>query len=257
MIMEIFSNEVKGRLQPSNAVGDDPPYLTLADLEPLFEKMGLAVPRDGEDVVKTSEGGYNLMLNQYGAVLRLYPSPKAMDNDQRVSHGYHPRTIPPIGVVQFDEFVMQIMPGVSHTLNSEDGLEHAVEETRKDTGLADENIDNYGSINGKAKLLDTVLNIDFRIYDQYAFNGVLDRLVDEYACFEDLQQSFSDAWSEKQPFEMFWAQMEDAKDEGRLIDGWNNSTRSMLFGKKGNIVEAAKSYEHHMQDVDADAEHSL
>ena len=59
MIVEIFSNEVQGRLKPSNTVGDDDPtVLSLADLEPIFEKMHLLTPREGTDVVKTSEGGY-------------------------------------------------------------------------------------------------------------------------------------------------------------------------------------------------------
>jgi len=255
MIVELFSDEVKGRMQPSNSEVNDPSLLRLADLEPIFEKMNLVVPLEDMDVVKTSEGGYNLMLNQYGAVLRLYPSERNLENNQRVSHGYHSRTISPIGVVQFDGFVMQLMPGVSHHMDAEDGVAEAIKETKKDTGLADESLDNYGSIDGKAKLLDTVLDIDFRLYDQYAFNGVLEKLIEEYKYFEDLQISFLESWTGKQPFEVFWKQMEEAKEAGRLVDGWNNSTRSMIFGRKGDIVETASSYECRMKN--AYEEHSL
>ena len=193
------------------------------------------------------------MLNQYGAVLRLYPNSKDLDEDGgRVGHGYHPRTASPIGLVQFDGFALQLMPGLKHGIDEEDGIKAAMKETQEDVGLADNRVRNYGDLDGKAKLLDTVLNMNFDSYDQYAENGVLDRLIEEYKHFEDLQTSFYDAWVGDKPFEEFWADMEEAKDSGRLIDGWNHSHLSMIFEKKGNIIEAAKAYEQRAQDLDID-----
>ncbi|PCK00420.1 MAG: hypothetical protein COA45_01180 [Zetaproteobacteria bacterium] len=253
MIGEIFSNEVKGVLASSRGAEVHPDALTLSDLDPIFKKMGLATPDEKTDVVKTSECGYNIMLNQYGAVLRLYPSSKEMgDNDDRVAHGYHPRTIPPIGVVQFDGFTLQLMPGIKHGIDEEDGINAAMEETLEDVGLADSSVCNYGGLNGKAKLLDTVLNMDFSIYGTYADNGVLDRLVEEYKCFEDLQISFHDSWVGDKPFDDFWSEMAAAKESGRLVDGWNNSHLSVFFEGKGNIVDAAKAYEMRNTNIGSD-----
>ncbi len=251
MIVEIFSNEVKGRLKPSNMVGDDPGALSLADLDPIFEKMHLLTPREGIDVVKTSEGGYNLMLNQYGSVLRLYPNSKKLDEDgKRVGHGYHPRTASPIGLVQFDGFALQLMPGLKHGIDEKDGISAAMKETQKDAGLSDPRACNYGDLNGKATLLDTVLDMNFEVYDDYVDDGVWDRIFVEYKYFEDLQISFLDAWNGNKPFEGFWTEMEEAKKSGRLMDGWNHSHLSMAFEKKGNVIEAARAYEQRMEKLD-------
>lgn len=253
MIVEIFSNEVKGRLKPSNVVGDDPAALSLSDLDPIFEKMQLLTPREGIDVVKTSEGGYNLMLNQYGSVLRLYPSARTLSEDGgRVAHGYHPRTASPIGLVQFDEFALQLMPGLKHGIDEKDGINVAMKETQEDAGLSDPRACNYGDVDGKAKLLDTVFEVNFEVYDDYVDDGVLDRIYAEYKHFEDLQISFLDAWNGDKPFKGFWTEMEEAKNSGRLMDGWNYSHLSMVFEKKGNIIEAAKAYEQRAQDLDID-----
>ncbi len=241
MIVEIFSNEVKGRLRPSNATEEIAGTITLGQLAPIFTKMELAVPDEGEHVVKTSEGGYNLMLNDYNAVLRLYPSSKTVDADNsRVTHGYHPRTAAPIGLVQFDGFTMQLMPGLKHART---GIKEAAQDTRDDIGLGDDNEFNYGEINGEARLLDTVLNVDLSIYDTYFSTGVLDRIVEEYTRFEDLQTSFYQAWGGDISFSEFWDDMRAAKEEGRLIDGWNHSHLSMAFESKGNVIDAARAYQ--------------
>ena len=255
MIVELFSDEVKGALKPSYLDGDVPSQLKLEDLDPIFSKMGLVTPVENENVIKTSEGGYNLMLNQYGAVLRLYPSPRGVDEQgNRTAHGYHPRTLSPIGIVQFDGFVMQLMPAISHSIDGDDTIGDAMKETQADTGMADTAPENYGSVDGKAKLLDTVIAMDFSLYDKYASSGILDRLLEEYRHFEDLQQGFYDAWTGEKPFEAFWAEMETAKEEGRLVNGWDHSHLSTLIGKKGDIAAIARAYERRSRDASEELE---
>ena len=64
------------------------------------------------------------------------------------------------------------------------------------------------------------------------------------ARYERVQQSFYDAWTGKKPFGAFWQDMKQAKDDGLLVAGWDNSHLELDFKHKGgNLVDIAKRYE--------------
>ncbi len=265
MIVEIFSNA-----QDEQELGDGSFYngyhLLMDNLECLFERIDLPFPEVKVDMFKTREGGYNLMLNHYGAVLRLYPSFKTDEKNNvykrfddalspekyftnyfKISHAYLHNSVPPIGLVQFDDFVVQLMIGVKHKVCRHWDRNEQGSEMEKHFGVSDWAESNVGSIGSELVLLDTVLDIDNERYKKFHENNIIEPTIKFSERYEELQQSFYNAWIGKKSFKDFWQEMEQWKQAGELVDGWNNSPLSMQFGSRGNIVKFAASYDEKLQ----------
>lgn len=259
--------------------------LTLNDLAPVFDKMNLPLPEKDKDISKTAEGGYNLMLNRFGAVLRIFPSsiksdPKgqylcpsierAEKQGKRQTVMLDPEIMPPIGHVQYEHFSLLLMPGTEHSKHSKDEIMAVDMRIEGRTGYVDipimdseqryVSVRNYGVSNGILKSFDAVGVIDMGRYDTMHRDGTLDQIVENAAQFEALQESFYSAWIGQKSFDDFWSEMEIAKHDGVLIDGWNNSPYDMRFMDKGDIVKLAEAYDrkievfNYSRQVSVDAE---
>ncbi|GEM_PF-1896918 len=299
MLAEIFSDLIEGKLRHSGREPGQDGYLDLADLQPLFDHIGLPLPEEGVDISKTREGGYNLMLNSYGAVLRLYPSMKEGQTPEgllenlpdvlrqarmnylgmvdkgrgmpfvsedtanwreggnlRLTHMYHPNVLPVIGRVQFDGFAMQLMPGRALELIDRDDVFDMTQKIADDISCSEFSgeaaPDNYTrDQNGHMELIDTVYDLDndgfdfYSIYDDTQGKTFLDATLEKAVLYEELQLTFFSAWSGDIAFSEFWDKMKQAKENGLLVDGWNNNPDPDSYSKK--IEEYAKRYEERLE----------
>lgn len=278
MLIEIFDTEFfKGRrLAASKGSWKHKPAqeneLTLSDLAAIFEKMRIPAPEEDIDISNTSEGGYNLMLNRYGAVLRIYPNSKTSDEmGERTAHLYSPDVLPAIGLVQFDGFSVELVPGKKHadslglyggvtdleTFMLWAGRRKVARRIKDETGYWESpKAANFAKDKNGLKNLDVVGTHNVNAYEQYAKKSwlkvlfgqksTLDRLIKENNPYQNLQQSFYQAWIGEKFFDDFWAEMTVAKESGLLEDGWNNSRIIQEvgnFGGKGFIAELAARYE--------------
>tara|TARA_B100001989_G_scaffold240165_1_gene204995 strand:- start:3850 stop:4689 length:840 start_codon:yes stop_codon:yes gene_type:complete len=271
MIVEIFDNSVKGALRPSGLEFADEPGLTLDDLGEIFKKMELPLPREEVDISWTKDGGYNLLLNPYGAVLKIFPASREGEEQKyskdrveelgkngetrHMAQIYHPSSSPPIGVVRFEAFGLQLMPGLKHSKHGQWRRDDAFYAMVKDIGCGEHDEFNYGDVKGKAVLLDTVEKINLEKYAQYHKknffdrSSLLDKTLKAAERYEALQQSFMAAWGGDKPFSEFWADMAQAKADGLLVDGWNHSHLDLDFKfKGGNLVEIARKYEERLNN---------
>lgn len=251
MIVEIFEQTIK----PSS----------LEDaVNKAFQKMQLPAPIMENHGFSSREGGFNLLLNKYSSVIKIFPSLKESNVDEIIDdetfdyvqgHEYHPKSIPPIGIVDMGEFTLAIMPGVQHAQNGQFSDEEFVA-----VGTAlwqDIYSDDFGEVNsasldGELMSLDTINETDLNVYSTYEEKQLLEPLLNLHAKFQLLQQSFYDAWTEKKDFSEFWNDMEEAKNLGQLVDGWNHSPHDSNFDKKGNIVQLAKLYDDEINNFNLD-----
>ncbi len=255
MIAEIFDNEIKGRLRSSQDKSGLSSDLSLNDLAPIFTKMRLPLPEDGVNISRTNEGGYNLMLNRYSAVLRIYPNSKDSDDEgKRLAHLYHPDVLPAIGLIQSEGFAMELIGGKPHSQDSEFKRLLVSKRIERDTGFWERPlVYNFADVEGKPKNLDVVGEHKIENYEKYGQRSLiqkmfgqkslLDKLLDESKPYESLQQSFYEAWTDEISFDDFWKEMEAAKASGLLSDGWNDSPFSMSVPYKGDIIALADAYE--------------
>ncbi len=241
MIVEIFEKSIK------------PPGLEEA-IDEVFDKIGLPPPNMDDHGFSSREGGFNILLNQYSSVIKIFPNLKEDDGDEYdeegvsyiQGHQYHSKSIPPIGIVDMGDFTLALMPGVRHGKNSEfseEEFDATGNALWKDIFNDDFGELNSAELNGELMSLDTIYEIDLEAYSNYEEKGLIDPLLEVHSKFEALQQSFYDAWTGKKDFSEFWGDMSQSKKDGLLIDGWNNSPHSSEFDKKGNIVTLAKNYE--------------
>ncbi len=241
MIVEIFEKSIK------------PLWLEEA-IDEIFEKIGLPIPNMDSHGFSSREGGFNVLLNQYSSVIKIFSNLKEDDGDEYdeegvgyiQGHQYHPKSIPPIGMVDVGDFTLALMPGVRHG-SSDEFPEEAFDATGnslwKDIFNDDFGELNSAELDGDLMSLDTIYEVDLEVYSHYEEKGLIEPLLEVHAKFEALQQSFFDAWTGKKDFSEFWDDMAQSKKDGLLIDGWNNSSHSSEFDKKGNIVTLAKNYE--------------
>ena len=265
MIVEIFDDLVKGKLPQDKGEHEN----AFDDLRPLFDKLDIPLPHMDVSISRTVERGYNLFLNPFGAVLRLYPYSKKgvhdYDEDGEVSETrylgplYHPSCIPVIGTVRFDDFALQIVPGVEHAKSSEARLFLFDALFQRDISLSfmAQAEENFGLINGKTVILDNIAYVNFDDYEKFnkrkwwQLNSLLNRTLKANGLFENLQKSFYDCWIGQMPFKEFWQEMRQAKESGLLLDGWNSSHIDMNFPKKGgDLVEIARNYEEQLNGYD-------
>tara|TARA_B100001989_G_scaffold240165_1_gene204996 strand:- start:4686 stop:5516 length:831 start_codon:yes stop_codon:yes gene_type:complete len=260
MIVEMFSDLVKGRLRNSRILEKGDQYLDLEDLKPIFDKMEIPVPEGvGEDCLKTREGGYMVMLNDCGAVLRIYATRQQYNDDKTINdmagNIYHSNALPVIGLVHFDQINVQLMPGKPHSMGFGSDFRRVIKPIIEDTGYSDYPVEaNFADVGDKIQLLDTVEDVNPNVYEGFSkkswvskifcLKSQLEKLLEANKPYETLQQSFYDAWSGDKPFSEFWDDMRKAKADGLLVDGWNNSHLDMdMEGKGGNIVEMSRKYE--------------
>ena len=213
MLAELFENETAEKSLTEildNALG----------------RMHLPQANPDKHLFNSREGGFNLFLTPYACVLRTFPSQKNCDiktpsNFRFTGHQYHPRTLPPIGIVDYQFYTLALMPGVQHAESESNSLEVDLE---NDFSYgSDLHLYNTGLINQKEILLDTIDVIDTIDYSTHHQKDLIEPLIEAHKRFHALQQSFYDAWTGQKPFTEFWQDMTTAKEEGLLIDGWNKS----------------------------------
>ena len=245
MIVEIFEKSIR------------PPGLEEA-IEESFGKMELPIPNMDDHGFSSREGGFNVLLNQYSSVIKIFSNLKEDDEDEYdeecvsyiQGHQYHPRSIPPIGMVDMGDFTLAIMPGVLHGQSgkfTEEEFDVVGSALWKDVFNDDFGELNSAELGGELMSLDTIYEIDLESYSHYKDKGLIEPLLETHSKFEALQQSFYDAWTGQKGFSEFWDDITQAKKDGLLIDGWNNSPHSSDFDKKGNIVTLANNYEVELQ----------
>ena len=264
MIVELFSSMVEGafkRLEASDLEASD---LTLDNMKPVFDRMDLPMPNHDIDISVTREGGYNLMLNRYGSVLRIYPSDKKLEQlrdpelapyVKRTTHLYDEINVTPIGLVQFDGVVVQLMAGLVHDERIDQSQALEFEVSDNSAGKFDYNPDNFGRIpeSNEIKNFDTIGGDGVCIdnYGEYYEAGLLDKLIEESKLYEDLQQGFVNAWSDKKSFNEFWKDMEQATCDGRLVAGWLDTHMEGVWRDsivpKGDIIALSKAYDRKLE----------
>ncbi len=278
MIVEIFENsaEFEGRVlwETGNRIPffelskDEHRLIDMEYLEPIFHKMRLPLPDKIWDTKHTHENGYLLPINRYNAALRLYPTPDTFSRKERKAvkrngedinshstHIYHPNTLNPVGYVQFDGFILQLMAGGLPQDPGQEERERVFREIIDAVGnldIEDAHKYNFGLFDGKIKLLDTPGIVDVEVYKTFYEQGLLESLVEESQFLEDLQELFYDAWTGQNgtTFNDLWIEMEKAGEDGIIVDGWNfvheimNEEDSELDESLvGLVMSAARSYD--------------
>lgn len=225
----------------------------------VFNKLALPVPAINE-VQRTYEGGFNLFLNHYGCVVRAYPQKETRFS--YYGHIYHHRTLPPLGVVNYPEFVLQVMPGLIPFNAKYHHNEKLLQEEFKNTlgHTMDSGQRNIGFISPKhtqskdLMLLDSVFSMykNDRKYSRYiAINS--DKILERSAFISDLQQQFYDAWcsEDKAYMSSFWTSCRNAHLSGdRLHSGWldqDNAVLNAVNRGKGDFVSMSKDYDKRLQ----------
>lgn len=217
MIVEHFSDELQKELNTD---------CSLRDLKPIFDRISLPTPSRNH-VILSREGGYNLFLNDYGSVLKIYPSLRqSVNEDQKSvtsSHLYHPFSTTPIGLVRFPKIAVQLMPGRQLSTPSDAKVSMLYLLMHADGHDADCGTYNWGfNFEKRLTLIDTVEAVQIEHYGHYDMSkiNVLLRNSEE---FDDLQKEFSASWSQPECFPSFWKSMKNAVSCGRLVTGWNDN----------------------------------
>ncbi|MDH5722919.1 MAG: hypothetical protein OEY94_06325 [Alphaproteobacteria bacterium] len=264
MIVEMFSDIVKGRFRREDAKDKISSDITLQDMKSVFDHLGLPVPEHGVDISMTREGGYNLMLNRYGSVLRIYPSNKKLNEFKdpewalhvsRTTHLYDKINVTPIGLVQFDGVAIQLMPGLAHDKKIDEELVMKLCKYNRGAGGYDPNSENFGRVLKPVKIrsFDTVMENDVCInkYQSYDCKGLFDKLVKQSELYEDLQHGFMKAWAGEIFFADFWKDMEQAVSDGRLVAGWLDTHMQHRLDisvvPKGDIAALSRAYDRKLE----------
>lgn len=279
-LFDILAPSVSGSLKTRTYKGhhDD----NIEFLRNIFVKIGLPSPRI-EQITNTSEEGYQLFLNEFGCTIRTYPSkgytpsppqqsrknrkkqprrkfrktlPKTKEQLKRkrnrmtvTSAIYHPDSIPPIGTLRFPKFTLQIFPGVHNRNIPYDQIAPIVQNIENDIGTIDSHADNWGHTteqHQKVIFLDTIERVRLSKYHGYYKNGTLNSMIEAHKRFLPLQKEFLSAW-ETNDFSKFWRLMKDSKEQGLLVDGWNQATDHRFRASKekfcGSPPQTAARYE--------------
>ncbi len=243
--------------------------LTLRNIQPLtglFNKLQLPLP-DINETQKTFENGFNLFINYYGVVLRLYERHRdksAPNTYCEYGHVFHQRSAPPIGIIRMPQFNLQIMPGL---LPYNTKIHQNAENVGKDFAATlgtphDTGARNLGFLSPKhttdkdLMLLDTVFPI-FNHSRQYVENlgKNSDTIIERAAYLSDLQESFYKAWvtDRELPMQIFWSKCRLATLKGeRLSAGWlvdhdDNPVLQMTNRGKGNFIEKSVLYDRRLK----------
>jgi hypothetical protein len=168
----------------------------------IFNKLCLPLP-DDDEVQVTREKGFNLFLNHYGCVLRLYEREYTIpDTDIKTAneHLHHHNSLPFIGHVRFDKLNMQIMPGVMscESLYFEEIMLARFTQDLKNN--ADAGVENLGHLSADKNdeeslvLLDTVMSFnEFQDHYQHYLKNNVERIIERSTFIKDLQKYFHEA----------------------------------------------------------------
>mgnify|MGYP003624278863 CR=1 FL=1 len=263
MIVEISD---KGFDKPliRNEQSDHP---SLFHLNEIFNKLALPRP-DISEVQRTHEKGFNLFLNHYGCVLRMYPwqkgERKTAFSSMQYGHVYHHKSLPPLGVVHLPQFKIQIMPGVVPYDRKRHKYADLIQQEyiRTIGSNHDSGERNLGFRSNKhtdandLMLLDTVFPIfnNSTQHNEYLGTNV-EQIQQRSAFVSDLQESFYKAWTSDRPFYMqnFWFKCRMAHLSGdRLCTGWldeGNATLNMTNRGKGDFVQKSLDYDSRLQKI--------
>jgi|TARA_R110000868_G_scaffold13319_1_gene62228 hypothetical protein len=252
MIVEILENQFRDTLFDEKGQIDH--------LAPLFERTGIPCPKVDE-VQLTREGGFNLFLNEYNAVLRFYPRAlylyKHADVDEHIimnEHLYHARILPYIGCVNFENFTMQLMPGVALC----DEFCHSITLRQEFNSAFSDDIDCINANVGyksplernfeTATLLDTVCATRFPQKHNNYLARKQDSILENFADYDDLQKAFYDCWTNDnaEAMQTFWAQLrQEADQDNRLYSGWLEESIKTLQNvnmTKHWFIEKSRAY---------------
>lgn len=239
---------------------DDKDARNIAPLSALFNKLQLPLP-DISETQKTHENGFNLFINHYGVVLRLYERnrDKAKPSTYcEYGHIYHQRSAPPLGIIRFPQFNLQIMPGLMpYNPRTHQYAENVARDFKETLGSPhDTGARNLGFVSKKhtedrdLMLLDTVFPV-FNHSRAYIENlgQCSDKIIERSAYVADLQESFYKAWLSTRPYAMqsFWLKCRLATIKGdRLSAGWLNNEDNYILSStnrgKGDFIEKSERY---------------
>jgi hypothetical protein len=258
MIVEIIENQFRDTLFNDKGHIDH--------LAPLFARIGIPCPKTNE-VQRTREGGFNLFLNEYNAVLRFYPRElylyKHAETDEHIimnEHLYHSRILPYIGCVNFENFTMQLMPGVAlcdefcHSIKLRQELNNAFSD---DIDCINANVGYRSPLERNfenATLLDTVCATRFPQKHNNYLARKQDSIIENFAHYEDMQSEFYQCWTNDSAEKMqrFWTKLHhEAQHNNRLFSGWLDDSAKTLQSvnmAKHWFIEKSKSY--HQRSLD-------
>ncbi len=238
---------------------------SLYHLNEIFNKLALPLPNINE-VQRTHEKGFNLFLNHFGCVVRMYPwqkgNGKTASPYMQYGQVYHHKSLPPLGTVHLPQFKIQIMPGVIPYDRKRHQYANLLQQEYVDTlgTNQDSGERNLGFRSNKhtqaddLMLLDTVFPIFNHSTRSNDYLGAYVEQIQQRSDFvSDLQESFYKAWTSERPFYMknFWYKCRMAHLSGdRLCTGWldeDNAILNMTNRGKGDFVQKSLDYDARLQ----------